>query len=166
MTAIRIDVAALPQRALFDTGVVVRALGERPGDPRQPLCEALWEAMLANDRQILIAAPTVAEMIRQHGKGQAPRRKGVEVVAFDRPAAELLGHALPQAVLKGQQQSTGLPFNYIKYDALLLACAARHRATQVVCMDGQMHGMAALLGLTAKKPEDFLAPPSLFDGVE
>jgi hypothetical protein len=54
----RIDPALLPQVALFDTGVVIRAQGDRPEDPESPTCEALWEAMVSTGRQILIAAPT------------------------------------------------------------------------------------------------------------
>jgi predicted nucleic acid-binding protein len=127
-----IDVSRLPQRALFDTGVVIRALGERPNDPRSPLCEALWEAMVENGRDILIAAPSIAEMIRQDGKGEIPHRRGVEVVAFDARAAELLGRKFPERVLTLERTNTGLPKHYIKYDAMIVACAVRHRATHFV----------------------------------
>jgi hypothetical protein len=83
LAAVEIDPTKLPQRALVDTGVVIRALGERPDDLRSPTCEAFWNAMLENGREILIAAPSLAEVMRQEGKDSFPRRKGVEVVAFD-----------------------------------------------------------------------------------
>src|SRR5665213_28471 len=65
------------------------------------MCEALWNAMLENGRQILIAAPSLAEMIRQEGKDYSiPRRRGVEVVAFDDRAAVELGRRFPERVLR------------------------------------------------------------------
>ena len=114
MGAIDIDVARLPQRALFDTTVVIRALGDRPADARSPACEALWEAMLQNGRQVLIAAPTIAEMARKEGARRSiPRRRGVEVVAFDDLAAELLGRSMPNSILQAATQQAGLPKDYI-----------------------------------------------------
>jgi predicted nucleic acid-binding protein len=159
--AIDIDVAKLPQRALFDTTIVIRALGDRPDDARSPACEALWEAMLQNGRQVLIAAPTIAEMARKEGARRSiPRRRGVEVVAFDDLAAELLGRAMPNSILQAATQQAGLPRDYIKYDALIVACAARHRVTHVITLDGDLTGLAAKVGLSVAKPDDFLAAQS------
>jgi predicted nucleic acid-binding protein len=153
-----IDVGLLPQRALFDTGVVIRALGERPDDPRSPFCEALWEAMVDNGREILIAAPSIAEMIRQDGKGAIPHRRGVEVVGFDARAAEFLGRKFPERVLTLERTNTGLPKHYLKYDALIVACAVRHRATHFVGLDIPLTAFAQSAGLKANRPEDFVAP--------
>ena len=153
-----IDVNRLPQRALFDTGVVIRALRERPEDPRSLICEALWEAMVENGREILIAAPSIAEMIRQDGKGVIPHRRGVEVVAFDARAAEFLGRKFPERVLALERTTTGLPRNYIKYDAMIVACAVRHRATHLVSLDIPLTTFANTAGLKAQAPEDFVAP--------
>lgn len=166
MAAIEIDPGKLPQRALLDTGVVIRALGDRPGDTSSQACEAFWSAMLENDRQIVIASPTIAEMIRQDGgKRGIPRRRGVEVVAFDDRAAELLGLALPFAVLQATIKATGLPKDYIKYDALIAACAKRYRATHIIALDGDYTGLAAKLALLCKKPEDFAKPQGVLPGV-
>lgn len=108
MGAIDIDIAKLPQRALFDTTIVIRALGDRPDDGRSPACEALWEAMLQNARQVLIAAPTIAEMARKEGARRSiPRRRGVEVVAFDDLAAELLGRSMPNSILQAATNRLG-----------------------------------------------------------
>jgi predicted nucleic acid-binding protein len=153
-----IDVGRLPQRALFDTGVVIRALGERPEDPRSRFCEALWEAMVENGREILIAAPSIAEMIRQDGKGAIPHRRGVEVVGFDARAAEFLGRKFPERVLALERGSSGLPKYYIKYDAMIVACAVRHRATHLVGLDEPLTTFARAAGLKASRPEDFADP--------
>jgi predicted nucleic acid-binding protein len=153
-----IDVNRLPQRALFDTGVVIRALRERPDDPRSATCEALWEAMVENGREILIAAPSIAEMIRQEGKGAIPHRRGVEVVAFDARAAEFLGRKFPERVLTLERKATDLPKDYIKYDAMIVACAVRHRATHLVSLDAPLTTFAKTAGLSAQAPEDFVGP--------
>jgi predicted nucleic acid-binding protein len=162
-----IDVAKLPQRALFDTTIVIRALGDRPDDPRSPACEALWEAMLQNGRQILVAAPTIAEMARKEGgaKRSLPRRKGVEVVAFDDLAAELLGRSMPNTVLQTAKEQTKLPRDYIKYDALIIACAARHRATHIITLDDGMTGLATKVGLSIGRPEDYLTAQATLPNV-
>lgn len=156
---VEIDPSTLPQRALFDTGVVIRGLGERPGDDRSLTCEALWNAMLENGRQILIAAPSLAEMIRQEGKGYSiPRRRGVEVVAFDDRAAIELGRRFPERVLLLEHQRSALPKNYIKYDAMIVACAIRHRATHVVSLDGALTGFAKAAGIEIVEPNRFEKP--------
>jgi predicted nucleic acid-binding protein len=157
--AIEIDVAKLPQRALFDTGVVIRALGERPEDPGSPACECLWKAMLENSRQILIAAPSLAEMMRQFGNEYAiPRRRGVEVVAFDDRAAIELGRRFPERVLNAERERSNLPKGYIKYDALIVATAIRHRATHLVTLDGAITNFPKLGGLQVCRPSDFEKP--------
>jgi len=154
--AIEIDPTTLPQRALVDTGVLIRALGERPSDPNSPVCEAFWTAMLENSRELLIAAPSLAEMIRQEGKGSFPRRRGVEVVAFDDRAAQELGRRFPERVLQLERDATSLPKHYIKYDALIVACAIRHKATHVITLDGPMTSLAGKAGIQVVAPTVFL----------
>lgn len=151
-----IDANLLPQRALVDTGVVIRALGERPHDPSAEACEAFWTAMLENSREILIAAPSLAEMIRHEGKDSFPRRRGVEVVAFDDRAAQELGRRFPERVLQLERDVTKLPKHYIKYDALIVACAVRHKATHVVTLDNPLTSLAGKAGLQVVPPTVFL----------
>ena len=166
MTAVEIDPSTLPQRALFDTGVVIRALGERPDDPRAPTCEALWNAMLESNREILIAAPSLAEMIRQAGKEYTiPRRRGVEVVAFDDRAAVELGRRFPKSVLD-LERAKGLPHHYIKYDALIVACAIRHRASHLVSLDGALTGFAAAANIQIVAPDRFEKPQMRLPKIE
>lgn len=109
--------------------------------------------MLENGRQILIAAPSLAEMIRQEGKDPAiPRRRGVEVVAFDDRAAVELGRRFPERVLLLEHQGSRLPKSYIKCDAMIVACAIRHRATHLVTLDGALTGLAKARGFRSWIP--------------
>ncbi|HXJ18931.1 MAG TPA: hypothetical protein VMT03_01760 [Polyangia bacterium] len=89
----------------------------------------------------------------------------MEVVAFDDLAAELLGRALPNTILQATTKGTGLPKDYIKYDALIVSCAARHRATHVISLDGDHTGLAVKVGLVVAKPEDFLTAQAMLPNV-
>jgi predicted nucleic acid-binding protein len=62
-----IDKTTLPDRPLLDTSVLIRALGDRPGDPEAPACQELVEALSDRGASILIAAPSVAEITRKRG---------------------------------------------------------------------------------------------------
>ena len=54
-----IDAASLPRTAMVDTGVFLRFLGARPGDPDAPVCRAFCEAMLERGHVLYVAAPTL-----------------------------------------------------------------------------------------------------------
>ena len=143
LATVAIDFTALPGRALVDSGVVMRAMGDFPEDSRSAACKAFYEAMLLNNREILIAAPTVTEVMRKDGKRQIPRTRLIEIVAFDQPAAELLGKVLQQDVLKEVGAATGLSLTHLKYDAMIVACAARYNAECIGSIDGGFEKLAA-----------------------
>lgn len=56
------------------------------------------------------------------------------------------------------QKAKGLsvPLAYIKYDAIIVASAARYKANQVIAIDAGVRALSALLGLKAREPKDFL----------
>jgi predicted nucleic acid-binding protein len=115
--------------------------------------------MIENGRQILIAAPSLAEMIRHEGKDYSiPRRRGVEVVAFDDRAAIELGRRFPERVLLMERERSQLPKHYIKYDAMIVACAIRHRATHLVSLDGALTGFAQAAVIQIVEPIRFEKP--------
>jgi len=151
----RIDKTLLPKRVLVDSSVLIMALGDHADDQRAPICVALWDALIQADAQILIAAPSVAELLRSEKKTPLPRTVHVQVVAFDLPAAEILADKLPQRILKAQAVATGDPLQYIKYDAMIVACALRHRAESVITYDGQMVEMCRVAAIRSNTPQDF-----------
>lgn len=80
---------ALPERCLVDTGVLIRALRQRRDD-ETPACVAFFDAMVSSHgKRMLIAAPTVAEMLRGSSRPLL-RTRSLLVVPFDLEAAELL----------------------------------------------------------------------------
>jgi predicted nucleic acid-binding protein len=144
----------------MDSGVVMRALGELQADSDAQLCVDLFQAMLGNGCDILIAAPTLAEVIRKDGTKSIPRHAGIEVVSFDDVAAEILGRSFPMSVLKTVNHAS-TTLTHLKYDALIFACAIRHGAECIVAIDDDYAKLSAALGVTGLPvyhPRVYLAP--------
>lgn len=157
MVGVMMDPRKLPRRSLIDTGVLTRAIGDLPPDPFTADCRDFWKAMLTADRELLIAAPSLAEVIRLDGKRSIPRAPQIEVIAFDQAAAELLGRSFPISVLK-QHNHAGTTLTHLKYDALIVASAARYNADSVVALDPDIFKLVEYVGLTAHRPGDFRLP--------
>lgn len=159
-----IDLTRLPPRAMVDTGVLIRALGQRASDPRASLCKEFWDQMLRLGREILISAPTVTEVSRssKFPPLPIPSVRNVTVVGFDRRAAMILAEKFPDQVLRAQAGS--LPIDYIRYDALILACAIRYEAT-LVTLDGPLTSIAASGGVKCEKVDAFQTQLGLFSVV-
>ncbi|WP_395852849.1 type II toxin-antitoxin system VapC family toxin [Cystobacter fuscus] len=134
-----IDDSRLPLRAMLDSNVLILALGQhQQNKPEITASKELWTALVSRSRDILIATPTLAEFIRGNSTGSFPMVKGVQIVSFDRQAAQLLGTALPATVIKKIAATQDLPKPFVKYDALILACAARWQADCLVSFDTDM----------------------------
>src|ERR1700690_4330080 len=89
-----IDESKLPGTALFDTSVLIPALRGATKASEDPACPALFNAMIMAHRNILIAAPSAAEIFRQSPTDSIPRVALIRVVPFDLLAAEILGKQL------------------------------------------------------------------------
>lgn len=161
-----IDLLALPASAMFDTTVLIPALGKKKRASDDAACGPLFEAMIRAKRPVLIAAPSAAELWRREASNTLPRTQYVKIVAFDQLAAEILGRRFPPSVLIEQRDQQNRPLAYIKYDAMIVACAVRHRVAEFVSTDDTQRRLASLAGLVVKAPKDYLAkqlslrPPS------
>ncbi len=155
MTEGVIDTTKLPASMLLDTTVALRGFGAYGDDPRGSVCVALVDACLRQGTSLLIAAPTLAEILRGGATRAVPRVAGVEVVAFDDVAAELLGRVLPQASLQEFATAEGLKLTYLKYDALIVACALRYRAGCFVCLDDRQASLRQERGRASGRPDGF-----------
>jgi predicted nucleic acid-binding protein len=158
-----IDSMRLPARALLDTMVVSYALGDNPHRGEAPICRALWSEMLRRGKTILIAAPTVAELMRAEHPRPIPRHRLVEVVDFDRRSAEELGRRLPHRIIDPIARKLNAPRDYIKYDAMIVACAITHRAEVIISLDGGMEALAQQATMASKNPSYYehhtVSPP-------
>jgi predicted nucleic acid-binding protein len=162
-----IDPTKLANTMLFDTGVVIRALGHRPSDPRSPLCRELLRVALHHNKRILIAAPTIAELVRGAPEAGAepdplPNTRNVVVVAFDQLAAVRCGKELPITILREHADAAedGTKLSHLKYDALVVGCALRWRADMLVSLDRRMAGRFGLL-LSIREPEHLVSKAPL-----
>jgi len=108
----------------------------------------------------------LAEYLRHDKKSTRPRVSGVEYVAFDDAAAEILGSVFPMAIIMACRTPAG-PKDYIKYDAMIVACAKRWNADCIVTLDGHPRGggveasgifrLAAFANVAAYYPAEFQA---------
>lgn len=162
-----INRAKLPESAAIDTGVFIRGLlGAYPEGPESPSCEDFCNAMIDARRTLFVAAPTITEVVR-HAGVRVPRRRGVVVVPFDDVAAEILGLKMPSAKLSEAKTSLGVSISYLKYDAMILACAIRSRTAVMVAIDGDHTKLAVDTGFEVRHPEWYQVAPraqrGLFD---
>jgi predicted nucleic acid-binding protein len=155
---VAMDLRRLPRRALIDTGILTRSMGDMPPDTETPVCREFYDAMLENGREILIAAPTVAEVIRANGKRSIPRTPQIEVLAFDQVAAEILGRQMPITVLKEFRANSGANLTHLKYDAMIVACAVRYGAECIVAIDDDFEALAPHVGLETHHPREYRLP--------
>lgn len=151
----RFDEKKLPKVALLDTTIWLRALGW--ADDETASCVSFVEAMIHHERRLLIAAPTISELIRGDVTRKVPNRKGIVPVAFDINAAETLGRLAPKAWLSTFPEGER---TFIKFDALIVACAKRWGAECVISIDTKqtMKKVADAAGLPLSDPEDYLLP--------
>jgi predicted nucleic acid-binding protein len=149
---------------MLDTGVLIRALRRRIANDDERVCRMLFDALMVHKKDVLVAAPSLAEAIRYDANFDVPRTRYVNVVAFDQAAARLCGSKLPQTTLVEMRDKSGLPISYIKYDAMIVSCAIRHNADMIVSKDQGMVKLALVAGIRAATPKDFLsAQMGLFD---
>lgn len=153
MQKTEIDTATLPWVAFVDSGVLMRALSDRE-DEETPSCRAFWDAMLAERRQMLASAVTLAELLRKRHVPM-PRVRGFTVVGFDERCATALGQRLPMDTLRETSTQTGLKLAYLKFDALIVASALRYKADIIVALDPGLRSLANLCGLRCARPSEF-----------
>jgi predicted nucleic acid-binding protein len=149
------DEGALPQKALVDTGVLFRALGDRPADPRSPVSVAFMQAMLKFRRKIIVSTISFGEVLRGRPlKSQPPAVTGIELIAYDtRAAMELAQFPATQIreVVKGRDDR-----RLLLQDSMILASAIRHNVRVVVTFDGGLVALAQTQNLVAGPPDMFL----------
>ncbi|WIG92731.1 PIN domain-containing protein [Myxococcus sp. SDU36] len=158
-----IDPSRLPNRVMLDTNILYFVFDQPTGRAHEVPSKALWDALVRHKKEILIAAPTLAEFLR-HG-GAAPAVHNVEYIAFDARAAQLVAAALPLPAMKKSQQQSGVTKAAMKFDTLIMGCAARGRADALITYDADFTALKAnSVGATFGKlrilsPNDFLVVP-------
>lgn len=149
------------QRALLDTNILIFALRGANSHPDAKLARDLFDFMVAKSVRILVAAPSLGEMNLGPSKVKFPRGAIIEVVPFDADAANWMGDHLPAKTLNefsDPYKKAGAPGSkhFIKYDAMIVACAARAKASCIITTDeNDLMKIAAKGGVVCKTPADF-----------
>jgi len=123
----------------------------------------ICDAMIDAGHRLLIAAPTIAEILRKQGQPM-PRYKGIEIVAFDLKAAELWGERMPFANLIEAPAKGGLGKDYWKYDAMIMACVIRGKAAVFVTLDADCHKLAQGAKIRVAHPNERMPSQTLPNG--
>jgi predicted nucleic acid-binding protein len=154
-----IDEGRLPETVLLDTTVLIPAADGPARTDQDRACKPLLEALVSAKKTILVAAPSLAEFLRKSPRRPLPHATAIEVLAFDQRAAQLLSTKFPMQVLVSYRDAAKQypPIDYIKYDAMIVACALRHKAGHFISLDNQQLRMAAAVGLHAARPRDFMS---------
>jgi predicted nucleic acid-binding protein len=148
-----VDPAKLPKRVLIDTSALISAL---TGLPTSPAAEFL-NAMVTHSRDVIVASPSLAELLRRGAVSPLPRVRTIQVGAVDEETATILGRDFPPDALKQVRDANGLVLHYYKYDAMILAVGVRYHVDCVVTEDDRQANMAVLAKLTVRKPDYFQA---------
>lgn len=161
-----IDPVLLPRRVLIDSSVLIPALDLKLVEVAAQDCRDFWSAMLSTGKHIVIASPTIAEFVTKRDFGKVPRAKGVTVVGFDLECARFFGEKFSPDVLRKERDNTGVSKQSIKFDAMIIACALRHRVDTFVSLDENQRKLAAKVGLRARQPSDFYPSQRSFSGLD
>lgn len=124
-------------------------------EKKNPDYVAFWDAMLENKRTIIVATPSIAEFNRKNIE-PIPSSRHILNGPFDKTAAEILAARFPSHVFQ-EFKAEGFSAGYIKYDALIAACALRYRAEVLVTSDKKHGNLARKVSLRVAVAADFRA---------
>lgn len=149
-----IDPKLLPKRALLDTMVLSRVLGNE-AEEDAGASRAFFDAMLASGKTILVATPSLAEHLRRPGAPDVPHVRGIEVVAFDRAAVKVVAEKLPIDAVKALATAGTGERLCLKVDSMVVACAVRHRADVVLTTDKGVRKLCERCGMKCAEPNNY-----------
>lgn len=139
-----------PKLATLDTGVLLRWL--KLADDNTEVCARAVETLLKDEHRLAIPAPAFAELRRCHDAPSLEPLRRLQVLSFDRQAAEVLGTRFPHEMIAGLAAPGRL--SHLKFDVQIVACAIRHRVSLHVALDHDHHDLCNRAGLPCKWPVD------------
>lgn len=147
-----IDLSMLPKRVAVDTSFFIHTR-EGARQPGAEICAAVWAALTASPTEIVIPTPVLSEFVHKPPHAPPPRKRRIEIGAFDETAALEFGSG---ALRETWPKQAGYSKRAVKYDFLILACALRHGAEAIISTDDNQLAWAGKVGLLAVSPKDLL----------
>lgn len=149
-----------PRRPLVDSNVLIAAWTQRRVEPDRDVCAEFLQGAENDDCLILVATPSISELLKGTPPLELPRKKSLVPVPFDRRAAYILGKDFPASTLQALREEAGSPpSHYIKYDALIVACAKSANADCIVTLNiRHMERLAHHIGLLCRHPSAYRHP--------
>jgi len=163
-----VDASKLPARLMLDTQILVLALEHQSvkhaNNPSTALARKLWEIAIGSRRtRVLIAAPSVFEFRVSPSAPPLPRLANIEYVAYSAVVAEDMSKWASPHVLKPPPGTKETTRNIVRYDALIVACAAHWKADLLVSEDNGMQTLADAARVQCVTLDYFLeSQPNLF----
>lgn len=142
----------LGSRVAVDSCFMISAHG---GDSHTDSCRRIVEAMDEHRITLVLPLPVFAENALSHNDEWLSRHRLLELASFDPPAARHLSKIGDLARLARSREDR----NRLKYDAMVVACAAAHGADCIISDDAGLRGLAARLDLAAYSSRELLGPP-------
>jgi hypothetical protein len=138
--------------ATLDTGVLLRWLKLEADE--EGVCAAAVDALQKDEHRLAIPSPAFAELRRCHDAGVLFPLRGLQVLSFDRQAADLLGTHFPHGRI-AQLADPGR-LSHLKFDVQIVACALRHHVTVHVALDEDHHKLCDRAGLRCVWPKQLV----------
>lgn len=152
--------AALPERIMLDSGVLIRALEynnpSRKSDVRVGDCRALWVRALRECRVLMPPFVVLEVLAGDSAAPQFPVVRSVEHVAFSYQAAEQMAQWTKPSALKRLARDTKSTRRIVGYDALIVGTAQFHRVDMLVTLDQDVKALAKLARVPFAEPGDLL----------
>lgn len=153
-----------PRRVMIDTGVFLRWIGDQQDADSLACFQVVEHVLSQSGGTVLFSAVSVAEVLRYGLASDIPRKVGFHVVAFDELAARQLAQRLPLSAQKAVAATSPNSLTHIKYDAMIVACAIRHKAMLHIALDDDHHKLCKTAGFPVSRPNDLIfeiedAPP-------
>ena len=152
MTQTVVYVDKLGARVAVDSCFMISVYGN---DAHTENCRRVVASMDEHSITLVLPLPVLAENLLSRNEDWLSKHRLLEFASFDPAAARRIADLGDLARLS----KTGKDRQRLKYDAMVVATAAAHRADCIVSDDVGLRGMADRLGLPAFSSKELVGPP-------
>lgn len=165
-----IDPTRVPDRIAIDANVLIRALEaddpKRSDDPLAPRCAAIFQLAERGLTRIILPTPCVAEWWVTRSGENPPSGEGLEHAPFHTKAAREFANNIGVQGITDVRKQFNLPKGYVKFDAMVLACAWAAKAKVLVTSDDADYSkLLALRSVPENRRIPVLTPEAFIESI-